>query len=115
MDFILIRGVLTIPATSVIPAEHELGLGCHNCTNIFTSVKCVLAVGGREAPFKTHLTGLDKVILYETEYRLEGDLSVTFLRSTFLSTNIQSALQQEGRRHTGNSSRPLRRSESFYK
>lgn len=54
MDFILIKGVLTVPAISVIPAEHELGLECYNCTNKFTSVKCVSAVGGREAPFRVH-------------------------------------------------------------
>lgn len=69
MDFNLIRGVLTVPAISVIPTEYELGLGCYNCTNKckgFTSVKCISAVGGMEAPFRTHLTGLDKMILYET-------------------------------------------------
>lgn len=54
MDFILIRGVLTVPAISVTPAEHELGLGCYNCTNESTSVKCVSSVGGREAPFRVH-------------------------------------------------------------
>lgn len=52
MDFILIRGVLTVAAISVIPAEHELGLGCYNHTNKFTTVKCVSAVDGREAPFR---------------------------------------------------------------
>lgn len=66
MDFNLIRGVLTVPAISVIPTECELGLGCYNCTNKCTSVKCISAVGGSEAPFRTHRTGLDKVILYET-------------------------------------------------
>lgn len=54
MDFILIRGVLTVPAISVTLAEHELGLGCYNCTNEFTSVKHVSSVGGREAPFRVH-------------------------------------------------------------
>lgn len=54
MNFILIRVVLIVPAISVIPAEHELGLGCYNCANKFTSVKCVSAVGGREAPFRVH-------------------------------------------------------------
>lgn len=72
MDFILIRGVLTVPAISVIPAEHKLGLGCYNCTNKFTSVKCISAVGDREAPFRTHLTGLDKVILYVTRIQARG-------------------------------------------
>lgn len=73
MDFILIRGVLTVPAISVISTEHELGLGCYNeYTNEFTPVKCISAVGGREAPFRTHRTGLDKVILYVTRIQPRG-------------------------------------------
>lgn len=52
MDFIPIRRVLTVAAINVIPAEHELGLGCYNCTNKFTTVKCVSAVDVREAHFK---------------------------------------------------------------
>lgn len=46
MVSILIRGVLTVPAISVIPAEHELVLRSYNCTNKLTPVKCVSAVGG---------------------------------------------------------------------
>lgn len=83
MDFILIRGVLTVPAISVMPAEHELGLGSYYCTNKFTSVKCTSAIGRREAHFWTHLTSLDKVILYETRIQAGGDLSVTFLGLLF--------------------------------
>lgn len=83
MDFILIRGVLTVPAISVMPAEHEQGLGSYNCTNKFTSVKCISVMGRREAYFKTHLTILDKVILYETRTQAGGDLSVTFLGLLF--------------------------------
>lgn len=72
MDFNLIRGVLTVPAISVIPAEYELGFGCYNCTKKFTSVKCISAIGGGEAPFRTHLTGLGKVILYEKRIQARG-------------------------------------------
>lgn len=54
MDFILIRGALTVPSISVISAEHELGFGCYNCTNKFTSVKCILGVGGSETPSRVH-------------------------------------------------------------
>lgn len=113
MVFILIRGVLTVPAISVIPAEHELGLRCYNCTNKFTPVKCVSAVSGWEIPFRVHSYWFGQCdYLYN---RLEGDLSDTFLRSAFLSSNIQSALQQEGHRDAGNSSRTLRRCKSCYK